>query len=100
MITSKAKSYEIYEAGGFGNKPRTWTSPKAYFDDGAPCDVTMRYKVPQSKFCKYNIPPEKVQTQVDEWAAQGAKVELKVCFVPKSAARHTDHVIQSAWGTR
>jgi hypothetical protein len=77
-IKTKSQMYELYEAGAFGNKFRTWTSVEALAASGYNGTVTLRYASNKGGggWCRYNTPLDEVETTVAEWIAEGADRKL------------------------
>ena len=70
---SKATEVPFWEAGGFGNKLRSWPSLAAFERDGQPCNATIMYISGRggSGRCEYGIPSDKVASRVRTWISEG-----------------------------
>lgn len=68
--------YDLYFAGAFGNKLKTWETLTEYLESDYQGPVTIRYRVAGAKFCRFDMDRSEVVGQVNAWVAEGARVEL------------------------
>lgn len=71
-VKYKSDMYRRWLLGEFGNRLRCWESLGDWFESGFRGNVGLRYKVPGSPFCKYDIPWENVHLVYGEFLDKGA----------------------------
>ena len=76
-ISTKRKSYDLWEGGSFGNKLRTWNSFQEILEAGYVGTLSMRYKGNAGGgFVRYEVPIEEIPAVEEEWIKKGARQEL------------------------
>lgn len=69
---TKTENDRFFQSGFYGNKLRTWTSYGQWEWSGYLGRVSIRYKEPQSPWCRYDVTPDHVPVWIQQFVAEGA----------------------------
>jgi hypothetical protein len=72
---TKTENDKFFQRGFYGNKLRTWGSFEEWQASAYPGHVSIRYKEPQSPWCRYNVTPDHVPVWLQQFRAEGAVME-------------------------
>ena len=65
--------YELYNAGAFGNKFKTWANLDEFRASGYSGRITLRYKgADAARWCKPFVATGEIDAIVDRWVSEGA----------------------------
>lgn len=75
-VRTKEDFYRRWRAMEFGNRGHSWDTLDEVFASGLPGPFAIRYRVPGSRWCRYNIPREHMSDAVQKFLLEGALPEL------------------------
>jgi hypothetical protein len=77
-VKTKQMSFELWHAGAFGNKLRSWNSLDELLLDKYDGKVSMRYKgtITGKAFFCYEVPVKDIPQRMEQWINQGAIKQL------------------------
>lgn len=75
-VLTKSDMYKRWLRNEFGNRLRMWTTRQEWLDSGFKGRMGLRYNIPGSRFCKYNLEHEEVDAAVEQFVFDGADRNL------------------------
>ena len=74
-VLNKRQNYGLWQGGAFGNKLRAWRTVDEWRDSGFAGQVVLRTVQGGNGPCRYNLPPDEVESVVREWIVSGVASE-------------------------
>jgi hypothetical protein len=66
-VRNKVDFYDRFQAGEFGNRPRTWSNYTDLNSDPYQGPIVVRYRAPKSPFLTYNVPQSELLTRLTRY---------------------------------
>jgi hypothetical protein len=89
-VRNKVDFYDRFQAGEFGNRPRTWSNYAALQSDPYSGSVVIRYKDPNSPFLTYNVQQSELPSRLTRYVEVYGAEFIKFRF---NEAMPDDHLL-------